>query len=250
MKHFIIILNFILFSSFIAKANVPSPETPPRVENAERAIWKISNDFTSGSGFFIGPNQFVTNLHVINPLLHKPSVENTLREDEFQEERTRGYTVKKEVMDGIASLSQENNSSVLKVKEVLAVSVLYDLALLETEESVTDYLSLREGPLKPNENLFVIGYPKRVLTTISKTGASVYEDNQRYDFPVNHSSLKGVSGSPVLSEQGLVVGVAFLGNRNILSFIKINHLNELITEDIGMKCFGFNSVTACIEEEI
>ena len=70
------------------------------------------------------------------------------------------------------NLGQEGNSSVLRIKKVISVSALYDLALLETEESVTDYLNLRENSPEPNEDLFVIAYPGRVFTKI--------KENRRY----------------------------------------------------------------------
>ena len=250
MRYFIIVifLKFIFFCSFVAKANILSPEIPSQLENAERAIWKIysSNENGNGTGFFIGPNQFVTNFHVIDPLLHELSDENMFRKDTSQ-----GNELIDQNIDHIVYLSQENNTSVLKVTKVLAVSALYDLALLETKENVTDYLSFKEDTLKSNKNLFVIGYPEGIFRVMSKTGDILfYEDIQMYYFPTNHSSLPGASGSPVLDEQGLVFGVASLAVVNILGLIKAIYLKEFITGNVGMICSNFQLVRDCIEEEI
>ena len=247
MKIFIIfiLLNFV-FCFSVAKADTPSTETSSQLEKTERAIWRIYNPYTTGTGFFIGPNHFITNFHVINLLLNQSSSEEMPR-DQGQEDQNP--------IDRII-LEQEGNPSSLRIKKVISVSALYDLALLETEESVTDYLSLREDPPEPGENLFSIAYPEGVFTKISKIGNSYYEDNQRYDFPVNHFFLYGASGAPVLDEQGQVVGMMSYGTDNLSATIKTNHLRELMKENIGIKCSKavslafkfFNKV--CVEKEM
>ena len=70
-----------------------------------------------------------------------------------------------------------------------------------------------------------------------KTGNIFYEDSRSYTFPVDHSDKGGSSGSPVLDEQGEVVGVASSGIYNLQGTIKVNYLVELIRGSIGMECF-------------
>ena len=181
----------------------------------------------------VGVNHFITNFHVINSLLHAPYPED----------------VPQNRLENEIVLSQEGNSSVLKVKRVLAVSALYDLVLFEMEEDVIDYLSPRENPPESSENLFLIAYLDGGVTKIRKTGDISYEGSKSYFFPVDHSDLGGASGSPVLDEQGLIVGVTFIGLENLLGAIKINYLKEFISGNIGLKCSGHNSARVCIEEE-
>ena len=245
MKHFIILLNLSFFGLSFAKADTSPDEVSLHLNKSKQAIWNIrvqhkSNHFgdtilkfvlglsgSSGTGFFIGPNYFVTNLHVIFSLLGSTS-------------------------SSTVTLSQEGNSSSLKVKRVLAISALYDLALLETEESITDYLSLRENLPNPDGNLFLLGYPGGIFKKIEKTGNIIYENEKEFAFTTDNSNLNGASGSPVLDEKGQVVGVTSSGAANKLNVIKINHLRELIIGDIGISCAEteFFKAKNCIKEEI
>ena len=181
-------------------------------------------------------------------------------------------------------LSRPDNNIVLSqgentvfVKRVLALSAVYDLALLEVErdpidplilkdevsisemeEEAVNFLSLREDPPRPDEDLFITAYPKGVFTRVRKTGNISYEDSLYYAFSVNRSGLSGASGSPVLDEQGQVVGVSFGGINNFLYIIKVNYLRAFIAGDTGIKCpdfnfnkvIGFAVVEACMKEEM
>ena len=80
----------------------------------------------------MGPRHFVTNFHVIAGSLNESSFEDII-------------------------LSQEGNSHRLKMKKIVSVSALHDLAILETEQEVLDYLSLAgEAVPQQEENLYVI----------------------------------------------------------------------------------------------
>ena len=236
-----ILLNFSLFGFSFARADFQHPETLSPFNAYELPVWKIhspdveggtGSNVMRGTGFFIGENHFVTNFHVISHMLRgSGSLENI-------------------------ALLQQGNTSVLRIKEILSVSAAYDLALLETEESVTNYLNLGESPPEPNENLFSIAYPYGVFTVINKTGDILYENNQSYIFPTDNSSMSGASGSPVLDEQGQVVGVLFKGLHNLLHAIKINPLQEFIKGNIGIKCIKSVSIAVrffnkeCIKKEM
>ena len=245
MKHFIILLNLSFFCLSFAEADSSSDEISLHLNKSKKAVWKIEiwnrgRDFgnvvlkfvmglggSNGTGFFIGPNYFVTNFHVIFSLLGS----------------TGSSTV---------TLSQEGDSSSLTIKRVLAVSALYDLVLLETEESITDYLSLREKLPNPNEPLFLLAYPDGIFKKIEKTGGIIYENDREFAFITNNSNLNGASGSPVLDDKGQVVGVASGGSNNKLNAIKINHLKELVMGSIGTDCAETEIFKAqkCIKEGI
>ena len=236
MKQFIIVVlsNTIIFSFLISNgANALPQESFSRIDKSEQAIWKIfpfdeNMEIQGGyaTGFFIGENHFVTNFHVLSPILDLATDSTHI------------------------GLSQEGNTSILKIKRILALSAFYDLALLETEESVANYVSFREHLLDLSEDFFSIAYPGGVFTRLNKTGVMLYEGNQKYEIFVNHSTLQGSSGSPILDGQGLVSGVASAGNTNALSVIKINYVKEFIAGNVGTKCFDFNSGRDCMKEEI
>ena len=259
MKYFIvfILLNLVFFSLPRAGANSPPQEKLLSLERFEQAIWKISsleNDENekgrvvfNGTGFFVGANHLITNFHIIFHMLKWP--ENDI------------------------VLSQGGN--IAFVKRILALSGIHDLALLEVErtpvnslnlteewpkfdmeEEPTSFLSLREDPLKPDENLFLVAYSQGAFTRIRKTEDISYEDRQHYGFSIDKSGLSGASGSPVLDEQGQVVGVTSFGLNNLLYAIKVNHLRKFIAGDTGVRCsdsngtIDFFAAEACMEKEI
>ena len=68
--------------------------------------------------------------------------------------------------------------------------------------------------------------------------------------------MSGASGSPVLDEQGQVVGVTSGAFHNLLFAIKVDHLQALIHWEIGTNCILSlsviidGSIKGCIKEEI
>ena len=225
MKLFIIfILFFLPYSSF---SDIPSQDIPEKVRSSKKAVWKIHNlkGSKSGTVFFTGPKRFVTNFHVIASLLDKPSF--------------------KDIM-----LSQEGNSRKLKIKRIIAVSALHDLAILETEQEVLEYLNLeKEVTPQKEENLYGIGYPKGSFKITKKTGSFLYQNSQFYIVSVNHSELFGASGSPLLNEQGQVSGVHYKGSSKFLYAVKTNHLRNLLEQKIGLVCDNLDP-KSCIKSEI
>ena len=223
MKLFIIfILSFLPYSAF---SDIPSQDIPEKVRSGKKAVWKIHSLNGSGTGFFTGPKRFVTNFHVISGLLDKSSLEDI-------------------------SLSQEGNSRKLKIKRIIALSAFYDLATLETEQEVSDYLSLSgEAVPQQEENLYVIGYPKGSFKIMKKTSSSFYQDSQSYTINIGYFEIHGGSGSPVLNEQSQVSGVFYQGSENFPQAVKINHLRNLLEQKTGLVCDNLDP-KSCIKSEI
>ena len=82
----------------------------------------------------------------------------------------------KETLEEI-HLSQKEISNTLSIKQVVSVSALYDLVLVETQETFNNYLNIRERKTFKNEKLFMYAHPDQVLTRIKKVRGTMYEDN-------------------------------------------------------------------------
>lgn len=154
---FCIVLNCFAVSSFGAGLPEDS-EIPPLVQSAKNSVWKITSPLGFGTGFFIGPRLFVTNFHVLSPMLEN----HTLKD--------------------IVLFQEGENFALLGIKQVVALSALYDLVLIEVEKSVEHYLTMRASPPESEEDLFVLGYPEEFITEIKKTGRILFSGYGYYSF--------------------------------------------------------------------
>ena len=221
---FLIVCIFILFGSITAysssSAVLPAPLTE-RLEQAQQAVWMISNDKSNGTAFFVSPRHVVTNWHIIH-------------------DQNRASL----------SLQQEGNEQKLSIKRLVSVSVLHDLALLETGESSTSHLTVRKDIVSDKEDLFLPGYPHGVFKYTLKTGPlKEFKDDIFIRFSINRTDLLGNSGGPVLDANNRVVGVISGGKNNYTYMIKGSILREFIAGNIGLNCKG-RTPRACIKKEI
>ena len=188
---------------FGSRTRTPAVTTPEKY-SVRSSVWKISAQGGMGTGFFIASNKLVTNFHVINSLLGDVSkVENI-------------------------TLSQEGNAKTLKIKGILAVSALHDLALLETTGSVDHYLSIRRKPIQEKEDVFLTGYPGGKLTDIKKISDRLMFSRDATSFFVNNISLDGASGSPVVDAKKQVVGVQHSRSLNLVHSVNLNDLQVFV----------------------
>ena len=194
-----------------------------QLKQAQQAVWLISGH-TFGTAFFISPRRVITNWHVISG----------------------------QDMDTL-SLQQEGDERELSIKRLISVSVLHDLALLETKEDSTHYLTVREDIVSDEEKLFLLGYPGQAFKYTLKTSPlkNFNNDDIFTYFHVNRTNINGNSGGPVLDANSKVVGVAQGGNDNLVRVIKGSILRQFIAGDmgIGLNC-GELAEQACIEKEI
>ncbi len=178
----------------------------------------------SGTAFPIGPNRFVTNFHVLLPLLRQGHVSSV-------------------------SLRQEGDpSSALTAHRILQISAFHDLALFETEETVEDYFNLEKERPHLNEELFALGYPEGSFREMRVTGR-VTDEGHYYIFPVNHFYLSGASGSPVFNRRGLVIGILSQAAENISQALKSNKIQNLIEGNTGYDCSQIPAL-ACAQKEV
>ena len=195
------------------------------------SVWQITlldkygEKISRGTVFFIGPRSFVTNFHVILPMIEEEEV--------------------------VIFLDQKNNPPRKEVTRILKVSALYDLALLETESPVPSYLPTGNQlpqPTQPDEALFLSGYPLGKFQDIRKT--RIFVDHEYfYYFPVNLYSLEGASGSPVVNKKEQLVGILKAGDSNFLFSIKSKYLWELLEGNTGLDCAS-TTMKDCLAEEI
>ena len=231
IKAFFLFLSCIIaFSSsflFVIQATAKTKPTSESSLQLEDYVWEISKSLSTGTAFAVGPNQFITNFHVIHPMLKDESASKQIFLSNHKGQR-------------------------LQFAQLLNINRVYDLALLETTEEVTHYLNVTDVPVKANEELLVIGYPQRVLTKVKKTGKINYEDALSYMFPSNHSDCFGVSGGPVFNEKGQLVGIVHEFYSNLLKVIKVKHLEELMKKKgLGtLVCSDFSDIKTCFEREV
>lgn len=183
-------------------------------EAQSRAIWSIkknSRNLKMGTAFFISPTQVITNFHVLDSFLK--SGEPDLTEDLF--------------------LTHHNIHKVFRFKKIIRLSQLYDLALLEVDQESPYFLNLVANSSPSDSDLYVIGY--------HNSGHSQHGEFDKFkqtsplidldygEMTINHSSLKGLSGSPVLLND-MVRGVVSISFKNLLHFISVNDLKNFLNE--------------------
>ena len=221
----------------------PAPRAVRSIDEAHKAVWMMHNlkpgevfdknnsEHIQGSAFAWGPRDFMTNVHV----LHR--------------------TFKREKTLGSITLSQEGNDIELKIERVVAINVAHDLAHIRTTRSVPHYLDpvYEKGlPLAAYEDidslgseLTLMGYLGGVFMSAKASRGIIYEDIFSYAFATEHSPLKGFSGGPIVNSDGQFVGISVYAQKNIIFFIKINYLGQLIFDKKGIRC-GDDSPNSCL----
>ena len=172
-----------------------------------------SNDQTLGfgSGFFVGPNQIVTNFHVIE-----------------------GAT------KGTAKLV--NKSMVHSLEDIIATDKENDLALLKIAAFGVEPLPLGDSDtVEIGEEVYVAGNPKGLEGTFSNgIISSLREGYTQKRLQMTAPISPGSSGGPVLNRKGEVIGVSFMtiqGGQNLNFAIPSNYLKELLARSGTAKPF-------------
>lgn len=133
----------------------------------------------TGTGFYVSPDLVVTNYHVIK--------------------RARQIV--------ITSFDETESP----IDEVVAENPKYDLAVLRTSNSVspTEYLLVSHDSPEEGSHIYVIGNPLGLYGTVSDglVSAIRYSEESGKILQITAPVSPGSSGSPVVNEDGIVVGV-------------------------------------------
>ena len=235
------LLFFVLHLPFAFSEEKAVFLTQDKVRNA---VWKLQIPFegnipyeANGTGFFIKPHHFITNLHAF---LSKADLDLKL-----------DYNFNNE---NFILLQEGEPVRQLRVKKILAISALYDLALLETEES-SDYLTVRENSQDEEySNFVVLGYGMAELSLKErKQAGNIFREGDLYLFSLNNSLSRGFSGSPVLDKKGAIRGILNQSDSdegNIAHAFRVDSIIKFISGETGLNCNPFPDVQDCIKQEI
>ena len=211
--------------SFGDVLNVDPSNIPEEMNQVHEAVWELEHHGGSGTAFFIGPNQVVTNFHLM--LLSKDG-------------SYKSHSIK--------DIYLKQGDKRLNLSKVLYASSVEDLIILETEERVSKYLNVSKK--EPSGRLFALGYPRGVKKTLIHVEEyGMFDDGYDYVMAVDKLGLEGISGCPVLDGKKEVIGVAYRAVSNMLKVIKVSKLEELRRGFIGSDCSNL-LLSSCIEQEI
>ena len=166
------------------------PATTPEIfqQNSEHVV-KIEVVETGsaakasiGTGFFAtAAGHIVTNYHVISKLIHSPD----------------RYRI--DVTDGLGRTSQAR---------VLAVDVIYDLAVVRGAAQTKGFLKFESAPIQQGTRLYSLGHPKDLgLTIVEGTYNGLLQHTLYPKVHFTGSLNPGMSGGPTLTQAGLVAGI-------------------------------------------
>jgi serine protease Do len=135
-----------------------------------------------GTGFFAtAAGHIVTNYHVISKLIHSP-------------ER---YRI--DVTDAAGRTGEAT---------VLAVDVIYDLAVLRSTAQPKGFLKFESAPIQQGARLYSLGHPKDLgLTIVEGTYNGLLQHTLYPKIHFTGSLNPGMSGGPTLTQAGRVAGI-------------------------------------------
>jgi hypothetical protein len=175
---------FIFFFAIVGARESAFADFVQIVAHAKPAVVQIdvktADGFQSGTGFFISPNGYlVTNAHVIAGVLRRSDIVATANDDTH-------YLVER-----IAYMDPQADIAILKF-------------------DCTDVVSLQpelHDDVEEGQEILVIGNPEGLQGTVSN-GLVAAIRTQENLIQITAPISPGSSGSPVLNEEGRVVGVA------------------------------------------
>ena len=178
-----------------------SPTTPEIFKQFSEHVVKIevvesgsAAKAAIGTGFFVNARgHIITNYHVVSKLIHSP-------------ER---YRID---VSGVSGLTGQ--------AEVLAVDVVYDLAVLRSNSHPKGFLTLESKPVEQGTRLYSLGHPRDLgLTIVEGTYNGLLQHTLYPKVHFTGSLNPGMSGGPTMTHAGKVVGVNVATEGEQISFL-------------------------------
>jgi len=217
----------IIFIISLLISNISSfaqPKLKDLIKDRERAVFKVltydrnKTPLASGSGFFISSNgTAISNVHVFKD----------------------AYSAKIKLVDG----------KELNVQYIIDFDESYDLIKFKIDGSNLPFLTPYNGKIEKGENVFTIGSPLGLESTVSTGIVSNVREFEGYGrviqitAPISHGS----SGGTVFNENGYLIGVTTFGitegqNLNFAVDIKkIQQLKRTLNATVLQYATTFNS---------
>ncbi len=177
----------------------------------QRAVFQVrtidlaSGDKSSiGSGFALADSALIgTNFHVVSQVVHSPE------------------TFRLEILD--------HNGDIYPA-QVVAIDIVHDLALLNTETRTERGFRLRSDKPKQGDPMFSMGNPQDLGMTIIDGTYNGLVEHSRYQKILFSGSLNsGMSGGPALDASGRLLGINVAKGGEQLSFlVPVQHLKNLL----------------------
>ena len=221
MTRNILFIISLLISTFTSYSQ---PKLKDLIREREKAVFKVltydrnNTPLASGSGFFISPNgTAISNVHVFKD----------------------AYFAKIKLMDG-----KEFN-----VQYIIDFDESFDLIKFKIEGLNFPFLTPYNGKIEKGENVFTIGSPLGIESTVSTGIVSNVREFEGYGrviqitAPISHGS----SGGTVFNENGYLIGVTTFGitegqNLNFAVDIKkIQQLKKILNATVLQYATTFNS---------
>ena len=166
---------------------------------------------STGSGFFVAPNQIATNFHVIEAILNEGALGGVklVGKDEI-------YAI-----EDIVSSDTEKDLAILRVKGIKTTGV--DVPVLPLGDS---------DAVQIGDKVYVAGNPEGLEGTFSDGIISAIRGNSTDKiFQMTAPISPGSSGGPVLNNSGKVIGISVGGmehGQNLNFAIPVNYLKVII----------------------
>ena len=207
--------GFVLFCGTTMAADLTSQEIAKIALDSTVHLGIIhAKGGSTGSGFFVGPNQVATNYHVIEDLL----------------------IAKARLVGGVKLVGEEE---IYIIEDIIVYNKEWDLAVVKVREVKStgiDVPALTLGDsdaVQIGEKIYVAGNPQGLEGTFSDGIISAIRGDSTDDklFQMTAPISQGSSGGPVLNAKGEVIGVsvATLRDGQNLNFaIPVNYLKALM----------------------
>ena len=197
-------------------------------QSAHRAVWRVYGaGKAGGTAFAITDRHFLTCAHVIKGFAD--------------------HGAKDVFLDRHGS----NDRRSLRVNwGHVALTLVQDIALFTTKETVDHYFALAEvDDIGSATDLRVMGYPRGLpMETMRQTAPIPFQDEVWFEVPLDREVEGGFSGGPFFDADGKVVGMLTHGDGHMEAAVNVAVIRKFLDGDLPWTaCRDHPSVATCIE---